>query len=89
MRDVNKVRKVGVEVASPRERGREGEERKGRRGTRGSMRKKKGEGQEEDGEGGKFSEAFFTRAFRSAPLFVPSPRIWSNDDDSGRRISRA
>lgn len=69
MRDVNKVRKVGVEVASPRERGREGEERKGKRGTRGSMRKKKGEGQEEDGEGGKFSEAFFTRAFRSAPLF--------------------
>lgn len=35
MRDVNKVRKVGVEVASPRERGREGEERKGRRGEEG------------------------------------------------------
>lgn len=55
MRDVNKVRKVGVAVASC------GSAREGGEGEAGSMRKKKG-------EGGEFSRPFSRARFVPLPF---------------------
>lgn len=55
MRDVNKVRKVGVAVAS------RGSAREGGEGEAGSMRKKKG-------EGGEFSRPFSRARFVPLPF---------------------